>query len=245
MSERPRSTAPRKDCERPDRSARSRSEKPRCCRSRRITSPTLGAAGPRISSADASSTGAASTTVMRASLPSRKPRLCVRPLAGLPRLCRRLAHRRERLLQLVGRRELDRLAVLLERDPVARLDVVGLAAGDHLLSVAVVDDDPPRDEVAPVPRLAAAAGQLREHRGRVHAGGRRLEADRQPTPVDEPAAVLGRDLLERELVARRTRHWLPPLRTGRRLRRRHGTQYDPAVQNNARSDERLATPTTA
>jgi hypothetical protein len=29
------------------------------------------------------------------------------------------------------------------------------------------------------------------------------------------------------------------------LRRRHGTQYDPAVQNNARPDERLATPTTA
>jgi len=132
-----------------------------------------------------------------------------------------------------------------QRKDAAPAIIGGLAAGDHLLPVAVVDDDPPRDEVAPVPRLAAAAGQLREHRGRVHAGGRRLEADRQPTPVDEPAAVLGRDLLERELVARRTRHWLPPLRTGRRLRRRHGTQYDPAVQNNARSDERLATPTTA
>src|SRR4029078_9946972 len=126
---------------------------------------------PGTSSVDAPSTGAASTTVMRASLPSRKPRLCVRPLAGPPRLGGGVPHRREGLLKLVGRRELDRLAVLLERDPVAGLDVVGLAAGDHLLPVAVVDDDAPGDEVAPVPGLTTAAGQLREHRGRVHAGG--------------------------------------------------------------------------
>ena len=61
----------------------------------------------------------------------------------------------ERLLELVGRRELDRLAVLREPEQMPGLDVVGLAADDRLLPLAVVDDDPSAQQIAPVISLAA------------------------------------------------------------------------------------------
>ena len=119
----------------------------------------------------------------------------------------------ERLGERVGRRELERLAVGLEGDPVTRGDMVGLPADDRLLAVAVVDHHRPREQEAPVRRLAAVIREALDHARRVLAGTGPLEGHGQAAPVGHPARVARHDLLHRQPLAVCARHGPTSLRS--------------------------------